>query len=384
VSALASLWRGLWRADYSAALYRLLRFNPCVTAHELRMRMRGFRMFWVLFLYAGVAAAVFLITMWAAAWQHASTSMPQAQRAPGALQPGLGRTVLTVVSYVQLALVLLILPAYSAGAITMEREKRTLEMLRATLLSPFDVVTGKWLVVLGIGVVLLLSSLPVAAWCLALGGVAPEDLLLIYSYLLVVAAFASALGMFLSSVLRRSLGAIVWTYGALIALIVVPFIVVAIAAAGPGRGGNPTGIGFGVIWAWILLLVAMPACAWLLFLAVRWPWRRLLPRRWAGAGGVAGGLAAAVLLVWAFRPSGSLAGSLAHLPMMWIFITDPFVVLSAILAGEGLLSQVAGVGLLPRSAIPLQTLIWMVGTAWALVASAFLWAAAVRAYRARE
>lgn len=379
MSALASLWRGLWRADYSAAAYRLFRFNACVTAHELRMRMRGFRLFWVLFFYAGVAAAVFLITMWVIAWQeHPGRSTP------GMLQPGLGRSVLTVVSCVQLALVLLILPAYSAGAITMEREKRTLEMLRVTLLSPSDVVTGKLLVVLGLGGVLLLSSLPVAAWCLALGGVSPEDLTLIYSYLLVVAVFASALGMFLSTAMGRSLGAIVWTYGALIALIVVPLIVVAIASAGPSRSGNPMSVGYGATWAWILLLLTAPVCAWLLFLAVRWPWRRLLPRRWAWAGWVAGAAAAAALLVWVFRPSGSLVGPLTHLPMASIFITDPFLVLSALLAGEGLLSQVAGSGLLSRSTLPLQTVAWMSATAWTLVAAAFLWAAAVRVYRVRQ
>ena len=115
-----------------SGLYRLFRLNPCIAINELRMRMRGVRPFLVLCLYAGIASAAVLIALAAMTYERRVVYGPYAHQA--------GRTTFTVLAHTQLTLILLILPAYGAGAITMEREKRTLEMLRAALVSAGDVV----------------------------------------------------------------------------------------------------------------------------------------------------------------------------------------------------------------------------------------------------
>ncbi|MBN1459173.1 MAG: ABC transporter permease [Armatimonadetes bacterium] len=195
-------------AALEEGLYRAFRFNPCVARHELRLHMRGWRPFIVLLAYASIASAAVLLTFLPALLEESY----------GSYGEELGRVALTVLSFTQLTLILLLLPAYAAAAIAMEREKRTLDMLRATLVTPADVVTGKLLVVFAFGVVLLLTSLPVAAWCLLLGGVSPKEILYTYSYLLAAGALVSALGLAFSARVARPMGAVVSTYGALILL----------------------------------------------------------------------------------------------------------------------------------------------------------------------
>lgn len=366
-------------ADLEAGLYRLIRFNPCVTIHELRLRMRGVRAFWVLFFYAGIAAGTFLITMWVTAWQSALVS------GPGMRQPNLGRIVLTVLAYTQLTLVLLILPAYSAGAITMEREKRTIEMLRATLLSPGDIVTGKLLVVLALGVVLLLTTLPIAAWSLLLGGVAPEEIAMIYSYLLAAAVFSAALGMLFSALLGRSLGAVVATYAALLAIAIVPAVVVSImmsVAMATARG--PASLMLGPTWGAVLVGAVGAICAWLLFLAVRWVWVRVLGRRLGRLAAPAAALVGLVFLQLLLWPGGPVLKQVAKLRATWIIMVEPYVTLVGLLEGGDVTRELIGYShSVGSSPISVQFLVWAVSSAALLVSALFCWALSIRTYRVR-
>lgn len=364
-------------ADLEAGLYRLIGFNPCVTLHELRLRMRGVRAFMVLFAYAGIAACTFLITLWVTSWSGTQTS------SPGMRQPNLGRIVLTVLAYTQLTLVLLILPAYSAGAITMEREKRTMEMLRATLLSPSDVVTGKLLVVLALGAMLLLSSLPIAAWSLLLGGVAPEEIAMIYSYLFCVALFAATLGMLFSSFQKRSLGAVVGAYGVLLTLMIVPAVALAIVLAAM-MNAQPT-MKMGAFWGGLLLGLIGLICAWLLFLGLRWLWHRTLGHGTRRVGGALAAAAALILLGWLFLPGGVVLKTAAALPTGWVIMVEPYSVLVGLIEGGDVTQEIIGhPASVTTGLVSVQFLVWAVGSAVLLIFACFCWALSIRLYRVRS
>ena len=363
--------------DFEAGLYRLLRFNCAVTRHELRQRMRGVRAYWVLFAYAAVASGVFLLALWLIAWEGAQ------QTGPGLRQTNLGRTILQVIAHTQLALVLLIVPAYSAGAIAMEREKRTLEMLRATLLTPADVVTGKLLVALVTAVALLISSLPIAAWCLMLGGVAPEEMLLVYGYLLCVAIFAASLGMLFSSRMGRSLGAVVVTYGAILTLVVSPVVVMPIlfaltASAQSGRFAATLGPGLG----WTLTTTAACLAGWLAFLTLRWVWRRLLGRRLPRVGGAVAVLAGLALLVFLLDAAGAAS---ANISWFWVLVLEPFVALAAVLSGADVMHAMgSGTALGIPAGVDPQHFVWAICCGLALAGAVVCWALATRTYRVRQ
>ena len=66
---------------------------------------------------------------------------------------------------VNLALLLLIIPAFSSGAITSERENGTYPALFFTLLSPWDILLGKLGAAAAIVVIMTLFSMPMAAVC---------------------------------------------------------------------------------------------------------------------------------------------------------------------------------------------------------------------------
>jgi hypothetical protein len=243
-------------------LYRVFRFNPCVAVHELRLRMRGWRPFIVLLAYAGIACA-------AAALAWIPLALEQHRFGPRAIE--IGRITFAVLAHTQLTLILLIVPAYAAGAVTMEREKRTLEMLRASLVTPSDIVSGKLLVILAFGLVLLITSVPVASWCVLLGGVAPEEVFYVYTFLFAVAFFAAALGMLYSARMRRSMGAIVAAYGTLIATgvlsMLIPLILAQLLLRGSSSGSGPT---LGINAAFWVVLAFSAVAAW--------------PGCWEGAG----------------------------------------------------------------------------------------------------
>jgi ABC-type transport system involved in multi-copper enzyme maturation permease subunit len=95
---------------------------------------------------------------------------------PRHLQPaGMGmENVFSVVLFfeTQLTAAILIIPAFTAGAIAGERERGTYELLHATLLSPRAIVFSKALASTGFVFILLAAAAPVACALYLVGGVA--------------------------------------------------------------------------------------------------------------------------------------------------------------------------------------------------------------------
>ncbi|MFH1268592.1 MAG: ABC transporter permease [Planctomycetota bacterium] len=120
---------------------------------------------------------------------------------------------------------MLVGPVFAAGSITSERERRTLELLLTTTLSPWQILSGKLLSSLRVSVVL--TSFLV--WPLLLAWLLPpwtfrHDSLTILGYLaiiLVTSLTTSTLAMFSSVVFRRTSVALMTSY--LVVLLVFAF-----------------------------------------------------------------------------------------------------------------------------------------------------------------
>jgi ABC-type transport system involved in multi-copper enzyme maturation permease subunit len=112
----------------------------------------------------------------------------------------------------QAVLLFLILIAYSAGAIALEYEKRTFEMVSVTTLSSLEIVLGKVASVTVLCFMLLATSTPLAAVCLLLGGLSPGQIALSYALLAyAIIALASA-GVLFSVVAGRTISAFVVSF----------------------------------------------------------------------------------------------------------------------------------------------------------------------------
>ncbi len=135
------------------------------------------------------------------------------------------RRLLMVLGIGQLAMVILIAPAFTSTAITIERDRNTLESLLATPMSPLSIVFGKMTGSLTFLVLLVLSGVPVLATLLLLGGVEFTEILAVAAVLLLSAVHLGSIGLLVSVLSKRSYRAIIITYCAL--------LVVVFALAGP-------------------------------------------------------------------------------------------------------------------------------------------------------
>ncbi|MHB9024256.1 MAG: ABC transporter permease [Armatimonadota bacterium] len=123
----------------------------------------------------------------------------------------------------QLAAMILLTPGLTAGAISMERERGTLDMLFLTPLASLTIVTNKFFGATGQMLMIVLSGLPVVSTVFLYGGVSPAELFGGYLLILVTGLTYAALGFLASCLFRRTTTAVVWSYGfMLLALIGLP------------------------------------------------------------------------------------------------------------------------------------------------------------------
>ena len=124
----------------------------------------------------------------------------------------LGRLLFIGVLFIELMLIIFIVPALTAGAITSERERKTYDLLQTTLITKATFVVGKMQSALGYIVLLLLSAIPLQSIAFLFGGVSESELILALLVLAVSAVTLGAFGMFFSSITERTLSATVRSY----------------------------------------------------------------------------------------------------------------------------------------------------------------------------
>jgi hypothetical protein len=188
---------------------RLTTWDNPVVIKEFRGRMRGARAYWLLFGYLLLLS----LTLFVAYLQWWDTHMAQSQLGGGAAGFTIGRTFYLTLFYVQAVLITLITPALTAGAISLEREQRTFEMLRATTLSPRSIALGKLASSVAFVVLLLTSSLPLVSLCFLLGGVSPGEVFSGYLLLVADAFLFGAVGLAWSAHAANTATATALSYG---------------------------------------------------------------------------------------------------------------------------------------------------------------------------
>ncbi len=182
-----------------------------IMVKELRSRMRGRRAFVVLTIYLGLLALIAYGTyavMATSARSQAAFGGPTLANASAII----GQTIFSVISIFQLILVCFIAPAFTAGQISMEREKQTLDLLISTPLRPGAIVVGKLLAALAFVGLMIVAAIPISAIVLMYGGASVEDIVRQQVVLLASALGFGAVGLFFSALLKRTQAATVLTY----------------------------------------------------------------------------------------------------------------------------------------------------------------------------
>jgi ABC-type transport system involved in multi-copper enzyme maturation permease subunit len=200
-----------------------------VSIKELRGRMRGRRAFVVLTIYL-MLLSIFAFAIYVYLKQQAATAtlnsggffpppdfggFPNSQQTLSngtALSAGIGHGIFGGLLILETLLVLVLAPAFTTGAISLEREKQTLDLLVTTPLSTLGMVIGKLFSALVYVFLLIIASIPLASVVFVFGAVGPDDLLRAYMFLFALAFGMGALGLFVSALVKRTQTATVITF----------------------------------------------------------------------------------------------------------------------------------------------------------------------------
>jgi len=120
----------------------------------------------------------------------------------------------------QVLLVSFAAPAFTATAISAERERQTFDALRATLLTPSQIVWAKLMSALGFTLLLIFATLPLFSLAFLLGGVEPLEVVIALVVILCSALLFSLLGLYFSSRSRTSIGATLVTYAVTLGIVI--------------------------------------------------------------------------------------------------------------------------------------------------------------------
>ncbi|MFZ5878738.1 MAG: ABC transporter permease [Chloroflexota bacterium] len=206
------------RAPWFKRAFQSVVENP-VIAKELRGRMRGRQAFVTLSVYLVLISILLLLIYLTADLGSSNTSWTPEFRQE------LGKALFGTVILMELLMIPFIAPGLTSGSIAAEREHRTFDLLRTTLLSPRAFVLGKLGAAFAFLLLLIFAALPLESIAFMLGGVGLEELLVSTLMLVVTAIYYCTLGLFFSSILKRVIAATVASYGSIVLGLLMLFVV---------------------------------------------------------------------------------------------------------------------------------------------------------------
>ena len=170
--------------------------NP-VYNREMRVSSRSMKLPLIIFLFNGILFLVTLLNMYSVIMQV---------KASASIQYSSFMELYEFVTSMEFILLMFIVPAVTASAISGERERQTLDLMLTTRMSAGQIVTGKLLSALSTLFLLILSSFPAVAMVFVYGGITWTD------------AFSLIL-CYVTVAFKRSTVSTVVTYGTLTAVV---------------------------------------------------------------------------------------------------------------------------------------------------------------------
>lgn len=218
-----------WRIEVSVGqkvvswLDGLLQWSPFgpIMGWEMRTVARRKRYFFSRALFAtllliilGIAYNAFLIRM-SMLPRHKLTIQEYAQ---------FGEGVWVAFVNLQITAIFVFGPAYLAGSLVIEKERRTLEFLFATNLSNAEIVLGKWAARFLNLTLLLIAGVPVLSFTYLLGGIPYDRLLELFLVLVSALCSVSAISILASAYAKTTRQAIGNGYLGVVMMLIIPMI----------------------------------------------------------------------------------------------------------------------------------------------------------------
>lgn len=172
--------------------------NPIVTS-EMKIRMRTWRA--PITLLAYLATMLFFLASFSSIMSLGPGSSSE-----------MGMLIYMTLANVQFFVILIIGPSLTAGAISSEREKQTLDLLICTQMSPLKIVTGKLFSSMSWMLLLMISTIPFYSIAFLYGGVSPGAVAGSMLYLVLCAFATGSIGLFFSTIFKKTVTSSVMAY----------------------------------------------------------------------------------------------------------------------------------------------------------------------------
>lgn len=178
--------------------------NPMLDK-EFRLRMRTPRSMFALLFY------VLALGVFAMGYIYVTTGMFGSGSAR--FDPEVSRIMFYFLSIGQLVLIAFMTPGLTAGVISGEREKQTLNILLTTQQSSSTIILSKLVSSLSFMTLIVISTLPIYSIVFLYGGISPKQLMLVFLFYVFIMLLLGSLGILFSTLFKRTVVAIIVTYG---------------------------------------------------------------------------------------------------------------------------------------------------------------------------
>ncbi|WP_174612887.1 ABC transporter permease [Virgibacillus ihumii] len=186
--------------------------NP-VLNKEVKLRFRSFKNFLGIFLFLLVCGAVCLAFIYV-----------ETQFTRNSFTASDSKNLFMLLSMGQLGLIVFITPGLTAGSISGEREKQTLNIMLTTQQSSTSIILSKLFSSLLFLTLMLVASLPFYSIVFLYGGVSPQMVLVVFGYQLLTMLTIGSIGIMFSTLLKKTIVSTITTYGFMLFLVVGTFI----------------------------------------------------------------------------------------------------------------------------------------------------------------
>lgn len=131
----------------------------------------------------------------------------------GFFKPDQSRTMFIMLSFLQLALILFITPGLTAGVISSERERQTLNIMLTTTQSSASIILSKLISAISYLLLLIMASLPLYSFVFLFGGISPTQVLMTIIFYIFTMLVYGSIGVFFSTLIRKTIVSMVTSYG---------------------------------------------------------------------------------------------------------------------------------------------------------------------------
>lgn len=176
--------------------------NP-VLEKEFRLRMRTVRSPLALMLYLAAIGLLAFGFMY----------MMQQNYGSQGINPDRSRELFYFLSGAQLVLIAFMTPGLTAGVISGEREKQTLNMLLTTQQSSGTIILSKLFSSISFMLFIVFATMPIYSVVFLYGGISPVQVLSVFLFYIFMMFALGSVGVLFSTIFKKTVVSVIMTYG---------------------------------------------------------------------------------------------------------------------------------------------------------------------------